>query len=186
MMFKRRKERSIPTKVRHAVWPDSGWRRALHYAAKRAMRLRASPHAIAMGMAAGTMASFTPFMGLHAAIAVAVAWVFGGSIIAALLGTLIGNPLTFPLIWAVTYRIGTWMLGTPQGSDPELSLSIWQRSFDAIWPLIKPMTIGGLPLGILAALAVYFPIRYIVAEYQRKRAERRAEAERRRAQGDLA
>ncbi|MCB1493825.1 MAG: DUF2062 domain-containing protein, partial [Rhodobiaceae bacterium] len=98
-----------------------------------------------------------------------------------------GNPLTFPFIWATTHRLGVWMLGGHMHHEPDLTggLDLWQRSFDAIWPLIKPMAAGSVPLGILAGLAIYFPVRYIVAEYQRKRAERRAKTGRK-AEGEAA
>ena len=186
-MFKRREARTLPVKIRHALWPRTGWSRAVQYIAKRTMRIKASPHAIATGIAAGTFASFTPFIGFHTVIAIAISAVLGGSFIAAALGTFVGNPLTFPFIWATTHRLGVWMLGGHMHHEPDLTggLDLWQRSFDAIWPLIKPMAAGSVPLGILAGLAIYFPVRYIVAEYQRKRAERRAKTGRK-AEGEAA
>lgn len=187
-MFKRRHARPTLSRIRHAIWPESGWSRAFQYIGKRAIRIKASPHAIAVGIAAGAFASFTPFVGFHTAIAIAIAWVFGGSFIAGFLGTFVGNPLTFPLIWATSHRLGVYLLGGRHHREPDLTegLGLWERSFDGIWPVIKPMLVGGVPLGILAGLAIYFPTRYIVGEYQRKRAERRAKSSRRKAQGEVA
>ena len=43
-------------------------------------------------------------------MAVLIAWIIGGSIVAALLGTFVGNPLTYPLFWYSTYEVGNLML----------------------------------------------------------------------------
>lgn len=185
-MFRRRKDLHIAEKIRHFLWPKTGWSRAWQYIGHRTIRIKASPHSIAFGFAMGVLASFTPFLGLHTAIAVALCWPFGGSFIAAFFGTFVGNPLTFPFIWVTTYRLGSWFFGGPAYRNPELTGPIWDHSFERLWPLIKPMTAGGVPLGILAALVAYFPIRYIVAAYQQRRAERRAVRARRKTQGDPA
>lgn len=177
-MFKRRENRSIFSSARHMLWPKTGWARAWQYAAKRVIRIKATPHAIAIGCAMGVFASFTPFVGLHSAIAIGLAWILGGSLIAAFIGTFVGNPFTFPLIWATTLRLGNWILDAPSRHPPDLTEGIFQRSFDVIWPLIKPMAVGGLPIGLLAALAAYIPVRYIVSTYQERRAIKRAKLER--------
>jgi uncharacterized protein len=49
--------------------------------------------------------------------------------------------------------------------------------FAALWhPLLEPMTVGGIPLGILAGALLYFPIRAAVSAF---RNARRARKERR-------
>ena len=40
-------------------------------------------------------------------------WVLRGNILASLLATFIGNPVTFPIIATVSVELGTWMLGHP-------------------------------------------------------------------------
>lgn len=171
MLFQRREKLSLKKRLRDLLWPRRGWRRSTQYIAKRVLRLNGTPHAIALGVAAGVFVSFTPFIGLHFTLAFAVAWVTGGNLIAAALGTFIGNPLTFPLIWATTFHLGNWMLGKA-ASVPfhfNASKSLLNESFDVLWPLIKPMTVAGIPLGILFAIVFYFPVRAVVEAYQARR-----------------
>ena len=50
--------------------------------------------------------------------------------LASAIGTAVGNPWTFPLIWAATYELGTRLgFGTDAGGDEVTGL--WQRAFDA-------------------------------------------------------
>ena len=69
-------------------------------------RIKGSPQELSLGLATGLAVSFTPFIGLHALLAIFVSWIIGGSMAAALIGTLFGNPWTFPFIWYLTYEIG--------------------------------------------------------------------------------
>lgn len=138
------------------------------------MRIRATPHAIALGFATGTFASFTPFMGFHFILSFAIAWITRASFIAAGLGTAIGNPITFPFIWAATLGLGRTILGRSEevGIQAEGFLTMLKLSgFHAVWdPFILPMLVGGIPLGLIAAAIFYFPIRKTVEAFQARRA----------------
>jgi uncharacterized protein (DUF2062 family) len=97
-------------------------------------RLPGSPYAIAGGFAWGAAVSFTPFIGLHFILGAIFSWMSRCSIIASAIGTAIGNPWTFPFIWAFVYSIGTSILRmdeTATGSPME-SLSLF---FDQLWDL---------------------------------------------------
>ncbi len=166
--------------VRNALWPAMGWRRLVRYLWVRLTRLNGSPHAIALGAACGVFSSFTPFMGFHIAFAMALAFLLGGNLIAAGLGTLVGNPLSFPLIWMATYNLGAWVLGAPglaaePTTDP--SYHAWVAgSLSSLLPVLVTMTIGALPLGLVAAVFCYVPLRLAVAGLRRKRRQRVADA----------
>ena len=112
MVFKRRNARTHLQRLRDSVWPRGGWTRAFRYVRHRIRRLPDDPRRIARGVAAGVFSSFTPFFGLHVAAGVVVAWIVRGNVLAALLGTLFGNPLTFPLIAVVSMKLGHRILGT--------------------------------------------------------------------------
>jgi uncharacterized protein (DUF2062 family) len=163
--------------LRGWLWPDIGWRRLGIYLVKRVTRLPGTPHSIAAGLACGTAISFTPFIGLHTLLSVLLSFLVRGNYLAAIIGTLVGNPWTFPVIWLVTYQAGHYMLGsTPSRVAPEPELtSRWYEIRALIWP----MTVGGVPLGALAGVAVYFPLVRLIAAYQEARRRRR---ERRRAE----
>ncbi|ADZ70323.1 DUF2062 domain-containing protein [Polymorphum gilvum] len=178
MLFQRRNRPSRIERLRIAVWPRNSWMRSFRYYAKRVLRLSASPNAIALGFAAGAFASFTPFMGFHFLIAAAIAYVIRGNLLASALGTAVGNPLTFPFIWATTYKIGNIILGadrpaaTPHGFSGDFHDHLFSKSFDALWPLIKPMLIGAVPLGSVVAIIFYVLVYQGVRAYQDRRRRR--------------
>jgi uncharacterized protein (DUF2062 family) len=140
--------------------------------------LPGTPHSIAAGFACGTAISFTPFMGLHTLLSVLLSFVVRGNYLAAMVGTLVGNPWTFPFIWVATAQLGHALLGAPPPAEV-LQEPEFHSLFHELGALIWPMTVGGLPLGALAGLAVYFPLVRMVAAYQTARRHRR---ERRRAE----
>ncbi len=183
MLFRRRDQPSLWTRLRQAAWPPNSWSRSARYLAKRVIRLSASPHAIAAGVAAGVFASFTPFIGFHFFIGFAIAFLVGGNMLAAAIGTAIGNPLTFPLIWAATFKLGHAILGGAGRvmESGEISRSLGGKSFSAILPLIRTMMVGAVPLGLAAALVLYVVVHYSVREFQTIRRDRLAVRRRERA-----
>src|SRR5689334_20494876 len=113
MLFRSREKPSLATRVRLAVWPRHSWRRSLSYFGKRVLRLSGSPHAVAAGVAAGLISAFSPFIGFHLIIAFVLAYLFRGNMLAAGIATTVGNPLTIPFIWAMSYSVGNVVLGRP-------------------------------------------------------------------------
>ena len=89
-------------------------KRFISYYKLKLARLPASPHAIAAGFACGSMVSFTPLLGLHFLLAIVFAYIIRGNYVAALLGTIVGNPITFPFIWGLIYKVGAFVTSTKQ------------------------------------------------------------------------
>ncbi|MHA1157393.1 MAG: DUF2062 domain-containing protein [Alphaproteobacteria bacterium] len=176
MLFKQREAPSLLSRLRTAAWPRRSWGRSFRYYAMRVLRLSGSPQSIAIGVAAGVFASFTPFIGLHFIFGFIIAWVLGGNLIAAALGTAAGNPFTFPFIWASTHRLGRFILGLEDvGARPIKVSGAWaERSFDALVPIFGPMIVGAIPLGAVTAVIFYVSVLYSVRGFQRMRAERLA------------
>jgi uncharacterized protein (DUF2062 family) len=185
MVFARRDKLPLHRSVMHAVWPRSGWKRTLSYFWKRLGRLSATPYAIAIGGAAGTFAAFSPFVGFHIVIAVALAYLLRGSLIAAAFCTLLANPLTIPVIWAATYETGSWVLS---GGDDPISADhagrarpatgaedFFAAGLEAVWPVLKPMLVGSIPLGLLAAMVSYVVLAIAVRGMQERRRQRLAD-----------
>ncbi len=177
MLFKRRNNDELWTRLRVWLWPRRNHARSSRYVWKRVLRIRAKPHAIAFGFAAGTFASFTPFMGFHFILSFAIAWASRASFIAAGLGTAVGNPVTFPIIWGATLSVGRLILGrSPESvvnADGFLT-TLKLFGFKAVWdPYILPMIIGGIPLGFIAGALFYFPIRTAARAFQARRQAKR-------------
>lgn len=191
MLFRRRERPSLIETLRIAVWPRRSFARSIKYMFYRLWRLSGSPHAIAVGCAAGVFIGFTPLYGFQFVLAALLAWVLGGSIVASGLGTFVANPISFPVIWYSTYKLGCVMLtGNVLGSCGSLpeglagwGSAVFERLMDfsmeaallileGVWPVIKLMALGSLPIGALAAGVSYIAVRQMVELRQRRRRER--------------
>ena len=185
MLFRRKTNELFWERLRIALWPRRSFRRSAAYLVKRTLRLSATPHAIAAGIAAGVFASFTPFMGMHFIIAAGVAWIFRGNLVASAIGTFVGNPITFPFIWGATLGLGRFILRgeIPSEIGPQdIGHLLWHLEFTKLWdPLLKPMTIGSLPLGVAFALTFYVVTRWAASAFREQRRRRLADKARRNA-----
>lgn len=170
MLFRRREAESFLGRMRVHLWPRRSWRRSSRYVVYRLRRLSDSPHAVAIGFAAGVYSAVTPFLGTHMIMAALIAWAIGGSIVAALLGTFVGNPLTYPVFWYSTYEVGNLMLGgTVAKQRIDLSDGIFQSSLEQLWPILKPMSLGSIPVGLALAALSYVLVKPMVEAYQHRR-----------------
>jgi|TARA_B110000438_G_C15678266_1_gene591199 uncharacterized protein (DUF2062 family) len=182
-IFKRRDQLSIIKKIIYFFWPSTGWRRACAYIMHRIGRFPGTPYSIASGFACGAAISFTPFVGLHFIISAIFAWVIRANLLASAIGTSVGNPWTFPFIWAWLYQTGNWLTeGVAPGEEivPKFS-EIFGRMMAALLSLDKtyllessatifwPMLISSIPTGIVIWFLFFFPIKYAVGRYQHSR-----------------
>lgn len=178
MLFKRREKLSLTKQILGWLWPRSGVKRAWTYLFHRIGRLPGTTHSIAAGIASGAAVSFTPFIGLHFLLGFAVAWATRGNLLASAIGTAIGNPWTFPFIFALTGQVGTVLLGYDVSTDvPPLSM-------DALWadpitymagflPVIFPLLVGGVPVAIIIWLLFYVAFRGLISGYRESRSRRK-------------
>ncbi len=173
MLFKRRNPIEFSERFRIWFWPRRSFWRSAKYFSKRVLRLRATPHAIAAGVASGVFISFLPIPGFHILLAALFAWCFAGNVVASALGTAVGNPLTFPIIWGATYELGHWILNGRSAGDvspPRLGALLRSMDISQLWdPLLKPMTIGAIPLGMIFSVGAYFLTRWTVATFHARR-----------------
>lgn len=177
MLFRRRTPPHWLERLRVALWPRHSFARSAKYFFKRVLRLSASPHAVAAGFAVGAFVSCTPFMGFHFIISVFLAFFVGGNALAAMLGTSFGNPLTFPFIWASTFEVGSLILGRGGESfdGKAFKHGLMEGSLDILWPIIKPMLVGAMPIGFVVGIIFYFLIFKLVKAYQARRIARFSE-----------
>ena len=194
MVFKRRDPRTWPQAIGHLVYPKGGWGRAVSYVMHRLRRLPDPPHRIARGVAAGVFVCFTPFFGLHFFLSALLALVMQGNIIAALLATFFGNPLTFPFIAGISLELGSWMLGTHGGLHFEqvardfsqASVELW-ANFRAMFTdevtdwhrmgaffrgVFRPYMVGGLIPGVVTGVGAYMLTLPAVSAYQKRRVKK--------------
>ena len=190
-MFKRRYKKPILHKIRDFVWPASGWNRAGKYLHFRLARIPGTSYAVAAGFACGSAVSFTPFIGLHFILAALLAWVIRGNILTSAMGTVVGNPWSFPFIWTATYQTGQFILGREPKEESIVELisstigeirigqfinDFWKTA-DLLKPFFElvflPMLIGGILIGIVAWFATYIPLYKMISKYKKERIIRR-------------
>ncbi len=126
---------------------------------KNAKTLQGDPHYVALGMAIGVFVGITPTIPLHTVIAVALAFVLKGSKPAAAIGVWFANPITIPLFYWASYKIGMFLLGKSIPFDVQYESigKLLQLGLDVTVAMIA----GGAILGILPGIAAYFLTRKI-------------------------
>ena len=194
-MFRRRDYRPWYRVIFEVLWPRGGWMRAAHYVKHRMRRLPGTPEQIARGVMAGAFVVFSPYFGLHFVLAVLLARLMRGSILAALLATFIGNPLSYVPIAFISLETGHFLLGTRLHGEINDSLfarfgnaagDLW-HNFMAVftdqvasWHELKvfwdtvvwPWTVGGIIPGLLCGIVCYYLSVPVIRAYQNRRAAR--------------
>lgn len=184
------------------VWPRGGWRRSSQYFAHRVARLPGTPYSIASGFALGAAISFTPFIGFHFLLSALLSILTRSNVVASLLGTVVGNPWTFPFIWLWLYTCGNWILGVDESAagvhfnmavlwefvvqglsyiGAGLIFGHWDSTahetlgqlWDSIVDIIWPMLVGCVPTSLVVWMLFYFPVRRAVVIYRHNRILRR-------------
>ena len=192
MVFKRRDPKPFFRAVLESLWPRGGWGRAFQYVKHRVRRLPDAPDRIARGIWAGVFTTFTPFYGAHFIVAGALATAMRGNILASLMATFFGNPLTYVPIGLVSLQTGHWLLGSEMSEEHERSFT--GKFADAggdLWLNLKavvtgqpqdwtglavffdeiffPYLIGGILPGIFAATICYYVSVPLIRAYQHRR-----------------
>ncbi len=192
MVFKRRDPRPFLRVIGEFLYPRGGWTRAFHYIKHRVRRLPDSPERISRGIWAGVFTTFSPFYGLHFFIAVLIAKMMKGNMLAALMATFFGNPLTYVPIGMVALKTGYFLLGTKfdegqhrsflgkfadAGSDlMDNVLTIfsgnapdWQGLSVFFHEIFFPYLVGGLIPGAITATICYYVSVPLIRAYQKHR-----------------
>lgn len=192
MIFKRRDPKPTLRAVVELVWPRGGWARAFHYVKHRMRRLPDSPERIARGVWAGVFVTFSPLFGMHFVVAVMLARLMKGNMLAALMATFVGNPLTFVFIALASLKTGHIILGTELEEGELSALSrkfgdagsdLW-HNFVAVFTHAKmdwsglaifsrdvfyPYLIGGIIPGVICATIAYYLMVPLLRAYQHRR-----------------
>lgn len=180
-MFSRREPLTMYRKVRGFIWPEMGWRRATRYVLTRIGRLPGSGTAIAGGFAWGAAMSFTPFIGLHIVFSIFGAWVTRCSAVAAAIGTIIGNPWTFPFIWIWLYKFGVALgFGQAAVDADKMDFSTffanisdasmrgeWSFIFETAMPVLKPMLVASVPTAGIVWVIFFLLLKPVIGRYKK-------------------
>ena len=137
--------------------------------AKRTKALNGEPRYVAMGIAVGIFVSATPTIPFQTIIAVALAFIMRGSKAAAALGVWLSNPITFPVFYLASYKIGAFLFGISTDTDitGQTTPDLLKLGLDISLAAIT----GGVIIGIILAIGAYI-ITYKIVRKIRSREKR--------------
>ena len=147
-------------------------------------QLQGTPYSIAAGFACGVAISFTPFIGFHLILAAITAWIIRGNIVSSAIGTIVGNPWTFPFIWIAVLSTGRFFLGDIAPADHVNFLKTFESASKAlftfnfknfgrdVWPIVFPMMIGCIPYYIVSWIVSFKLIKITLDKLAARRAKR--------------
>ena len=190
MPFGRKKKKRLLISIFNFIKIFFAFSRTKKYISLSIKRIKGTPQALSLGLATGIAISFTPFIGLHALLAIFISWVIGGSMAAALIGTLFGNPWTFPFIWYFTFEIGQFMNYGFLSYEEEFSFKIITKEISTLLVILKNiivfanipeleenvqklklipfMVVGSIPLVFITWILSYFSFLIIFKSYRKK------------------
>ena len=114
-------------------------------------RIRDFPEAVAIGLAWGASVSMTPMLGLHLITCYLGTWMMRGNMVAATVGTVVGNTWTFPFIFYLDYKVGTLFFFKPL-DDFNLNIVFFVDNFEK---LFFPTLLGSIPIAIITWFITY-------------------------------
>ena len=122
--------------------------------------LSGTPHSIALGLAIGVFISMTPTIPLHTVLCLAIAFMLRASKVAALMGSMLANPITLPGFYFGSYKLGAALWRHPVTWDPH-DMAVHELVAKG-WEFFAEMLTGGLAMGIGPAVFTYFATRWLV------------------------
>lgn len=134
--------------------------------AERLLHIHDTPERTAMAFAVGVAIGFSPVLGLHTALGLAVAFAFSLNRVAVLIGLWMNLPWFIGPFYALATAFGAWILRSRMPADfmPHLE-RIWQTpgTLDRLKalgvflrPLLPAYLLGSSILAAILAIAAYF------------------------------
>lgn len=127
------------------------------------LKIKESPHRIAIAFSTGVFIGMSPFLGIHTVLGIAVAWIFRLNRLATIVGVYVTNPWTIVPIYAFGTWVGAKCLGMKQiipGID--WSNITFSHFLNDLRPLLMPFIFGTLLTGFLSGIISYFIIYRVV------------------------
>jgi uncharacterized protein len=139
-----------------------------------------TPHRTAAAYALGVFFGFSPFLGLHTVLGVALAFILNLNRVAVLVGVYSNLPWIIVPYYVFTTMAGAVITRTDLPPDVRerleelFTLSIrdgdfWQHLWALLWPLLWPYTLGSsLGALVLAGLAYRLALAFLVRRRRRR------------------
>ena len=145
------------------AWPSMGWQRygRMLWLRLKRISVQSSSESVAAGLSFGWFISFNPLLGTHTLWAFICSMIFGFNFVASVIGSLVGNIWTFPILLWISYEAGVFVL-TLLNMMPE----------ENVGNTLYIMMVGWLVTGPIS-FVVSYPLYYYLVKSV-KRAYRRA------------
>jgi len=150
-------------------------RAAVHKWLDVLLHIHDSPQRTAAAYALGVFFGFSPFLGFHTVLALALAFLFGLNRVAVLVGVYSNLPWIMAPYYTLVTMVGGKLLARPVGAEfagkveSLFALSFWHRAFwDGLFNLLRqlfwPYTVGSLiGAGVLALIAYRLALAFVIA-----------------------
>ncbi len=146
------------------------------------LKVKDSPHRIALAFALGVFVGISPFLGLHYIGAFFLAWLFRLNKLVAVVGVSVNNPWTIVPLSTFSVWIGAKMMGIKEvlpeidwagititkiaGKFADLeSLTFMTKK---LWPVISSFFVGSMLACTVSAIASYFIVQILLAKYKKE------------------
>jgi len=137
-----------------------------------------SPSRVALAFSLGIFIAFSPILGIHTGLAIAIAIGFRLNKAAILVGAWTNNPWTIAPMYSAGTLLGSFILGVSPASLGEIDWSLSGREFytslaAGLRPLLMPFIVGNLVLGAAAAAVSFLALRFLLTRRKRRAAPSR-------------
>lgn len=171
------------------------WQRFKGFVKLRILHVTDTPHKIAMGVATGLFIAWTPALGIHMILVLAMCALLRANKLAGFASIWVCNPFTFVIIYGPSYYVGRVVVGLWKGMPwpawsevKELVREIgavgsiftdfhraafWREMFDLLLKIGLELWIGCLIMGLIVAVAGYFLARGFIVWHRRRNPRRR-------------
>jgi uncharacterized protein (TIGR03546 family) len=128
-----------------------------------------SPRKIALALALGVFWGSSPFWGLHTLLAIGCCFLFGLNKPAAVLGSLVSNPVLAPFLIFFSLETGSWLL---YSRAAHLSLAEVRHHFqspdfrDILNEYLLPYFVGSLIVGVALAAITFWVSLWVARSYR--------------------
>jgi uncharacterized protein (DUF2062 family) len=148
------------------------WRKnSLRDFLRRLLSLEESPHRTALAFSVGVFVGFSPFLGLHAVVGLALSFIFRLNRVPLLVGVFLNSPWTMAPVASLGTALGFLLLGTklrmPDLAEGSLlSREFWQEMVsDLLWPFF----LGNIVLAVVVGMLAYFAFRWVLVKNAQRR-----------------
>jgi len=126
------------------------------------LRVKDAPRAIALGAAVGIFFGFIPLWGLKALLAIGLARLLRGSLVAATIAVTLHDVIlpVVPLLLRWEYDIGYWLLNHPHELPPHLHLhahspAVWFH-WSTFFTVGRPLLLGAFVIAAPSAVLTFY------------------------------